>query len=859
MNLQLTLAARYLSGRKLRAFLTTLAVVFGVVVIFGMNIILPTMIAALQINVQGAAGLVDFSVTHLSGEPFPAAEAARLEGVDGVRAVSATLNRTVNLPTDFVDNDPARADTISALALIGVDPDAARTVRSYPVYEPGRFLEPSDMTSAVISETLAGALGVTVGDPFSLPTVNGLVDLTVAGILPPRTTPGNEEVLVNLPQAQRMTGEAGRINTIDINVETGADEARRAEIQANIETALGSGFQVGTLLSGTEMFASLELGKSALNLFGVLALFMGGFIIFNTFRTIVAERRRDIGMLRALGASRRTIIGTILVEGLLQGMVGTAFGLLFGYLLGAGILKLAGPMLSSYINLELGDPVITPGLVVASILLGVGITVLAGLLPARSAGKIAPLEALRPSVAEAEFRRRASLGSIVGAVLIGLTALALFSGNSALIIPGGFLFLIGLVMVAPLLVLPIARVFGRLIELIYARQGIGELAQGNLTRQPSRVAVTASATMLGLAVMVAAGGLVTSLTGTLYEVMHRSLGSDYLFVPPSIALWNSDVGAGPDFTERLGAVDGVGDISTLRFAGSMAGGQAVSVMDRQPVSLMGIDPVEFPRVAGLHFQQGNESAYQALADGRALVANGAFMAAIGAQVGDTVELLTPNGLAEYRIVAIATDLLNVKITTGFISQANMAADFGTTEDVFIQLNLRPGADRTAASAAIRRIAADYPQFEIISGQAYFESMKAQMNAAFGAMYFMFAFLALPSLIAMLNTLSIAVIERTREIGMLRAVGATRTQVRRMVVAEALLLAAIGTAFGLLGGLYLGYAFVSALESIFPLGYAFPLTGILVATAFGLLSGALAAFIPARQAAKLEIIAALHYE
>jgi putative ABC transport system permease protein len=176
-----------------------------------------------------------------------------------------------------------------------------------------------------------------------------------------------------------------------------------------------------------------------------------------------------------------------------------------------------------------------------------------------------------------------------------------------------------------------------------------------------------------------------------------------------------------------------------------------------------------------------------------------------------------------------------------------------------QMNLRPGADREATEAAIRGIARDYPQFEIISGEAYYESMKALMKAAFGAIYFMFAFLALPSLIAMLNTLSIAVIERTREIGMLRAVGATRKQVRRVVVAEALLLAAIGTAFGLLGGLYLGYAFVSALKYIFPLGYAFPLTGILVATAFGLLFGVLAALIPARQAARLEIISALHYE
>ncbi|MEW6566840.1 MAG: FtsX-like permease family protein [Chloroflexota bacterium] len=850
MNLQLTLAWRYLAGRKLRAFLTTLAVVFGVLVIFGMNIVLPTMIVALQVNMQGAAGLVDFSATHATGESFLVGVASRLVGVDGVRAVSPTLDRTLNLPADFVDHDPARADAIAALALIGVKPEAARSVRSYPVVD-GRYLEPSDMASAVISQTLADALGVGVGDSFSLPSVNGLTDLTVVGILPPRAAPGNEEVLVNLPQAQLMTGEIGRINMIDINVETGADEARRAQIVRNIEGALGSDYQVGTVLSGTEMFASLRLGQAAFNLFGVLALFMGGFIIFNTFRTIVAERRRDIGMLRALGASRRTIVGTILAEGLLQGMIGTALGLAFGYLMGAGILRLAGPMLSSYINIELGEPVVTPALVILSILLGVGITVLAGLLPARSAAKVTPLEALRPTLAEAEFRRQASVGSLIGAGIIGLTGLALFTGNSSLIVPGGFLFLIGLVLIAPLLVLPIASVFGRLVELIYARQGIGGLAQGNLTRQPSRVALTASATMLGLAVIVAAGGLISSLTGPLYDVMHKSLGSDYLFVPPSVALWKSNVGAGPDFAQRLRALDGVGGVSTLRFAGSRVNGQAVS--------LMGIDPVEFPRVSGLRFQQGDALAYQALADGHSLIANGAFMATTGAQVGGAVELLTPNGPVEYRVAAIATDLLNVKVTTAFVSQANMATDFGTTEDVFVQLNLRPGADRTAADAAIRAVAADYPQFKIISGQAYFDSMKAQMDAAFAGMYFMLAFLAVPSLIAMLNTLTIAVIERTREIGMLRAVGAIRKQVRSLVLAEALLLAAIGTALGLLGGLYLGYTFVRALDFILPLGYSFPLTGFLAAAAVGLLFGALAAFIPARQAARMDVVAALHYE
>jgi putative ABC transport system permease protein len=162
------------------------------------------------------------------------------------------------------------------------------------------------------------------------------------------------------------------------------------------------------------------------------------------------------------------------------------------------------------------------------------------------------------------------------------------------------------------------------------------------------------------------------------------------------------------------------------------------------------------------------------------------------------------------------------------------------------LNLKPGADRAAADAQIKAIASDFPQFNIISGTAYFDSIKTMMQAVFAAMYFLFAFLAFPSLIAMLNTLAIGVIERTREIGMIRAVGATRGQIGTMVVAEALLLAAIGTVFGLAGGLYLGYTFVSAIQFIFPSGYAFPVAGIIGAVAFGLIFGALAAVIPARQ-------------
>ena len=850
MKLQLTLAWRYMNGRKLRTFLTTLAVIFGVMIIFGMNIILPTMLQSFQSNMMAASGLVDLTITHQSGSGFPMEAAQKLDGIEGIRAISPVLERTVNLPADFVDSDPARQDRMTALNLVGLEPEAAQALQVYLVQEPGRFLQAGDTNAAVISQSLADAYGVNLGDTIKVPSVDGTTGLSVVGILPPRTQPGNEEVLVSLPQAQSMTSQAGQINTIEVAL-TSLDETLRSQTISAIESALGSQYQVGAIQSGSEMFASLKLGQQAMNMFGVLALFMGGFIIFNTFRTVVAERRRTIGMLRALGAKRGTVTGMILVEGLLQGLVGSVIGIVLGYLLGAGVVKLMGPMLGTFIHVKVGQPVVSPALVVSSILLGVGITVLSGLIPARNASRITPMDALRPSVAEVEYKRRASAGLIAGLVMIGLAILALASGNMGLIALGALAFLSGLILAAPALLRPIAFVFGRLTAWLYARQGTGDLAQGNLTRQPARVTITASATMIGLAIVVALGGMTSSLNSMMGSLLHKSLGSDYLFVPPSIAVWNSDMGAGPDFTNRLRAIPGVGDLSSLRFSSSSVNGSAVSVL--------GIDPAAYPKVSGLDFKQGNDSAYAALASGRNMIVNGSFLTMIPVKVGDRVEMATPNGPQTYQVAAIATDLLNAKVVTAFISQANLAADFGRTDDVFIQMNLKPGVKAADVDAQIKAVTADYPQFNIIAGKSYIDQMMKLVQAVFAGMYFMLAFLAFPSLIAMLNTLTISVLERTREIGMIRAVGGTRRQVRRMVVAEALLLAAVGTAFGILSGMYLGYVIVKALGVLFPMNYFFPLAGILAASAIGLLFGALAAIIPSRQAARLEVVEALRYE
>jgi putative ABC transport system permease protein len=846
----LMIASRYLLGRKLRTFLTTLAVVFGVFVIFGMNIIVPTLVEAFVSNVMAAAGQVDMTITEKHGETFSASLADKIVRTDGIKLAEGYLQRTMNLPQDYFDHDASTPDQFSGLTLTGIDPEV-RGLHSYPVAD-GRFLNRSDTSSTVITHTLADAIGITVGDKLIIPTPRGKTSLTVVGLLPASAVPGNEEVLVTLTEAQYLLGQKDKISAIDANFAT-TDQDQRDLITQNVEDILGSDYQIGNVASGSALLSNIQIAQFAFNMFGFLALLMGGFIIFNTFRTVVAERRHDIGILRALGASRGQIVQLILAEGFLQGVIGTGIGLVLGYGLGLAALAFMGPLMEQFIHVKMGQLVIPTSLVVTTIGMGIGITVLAGLIPALRAGRVTPLEALRPSSEEVEARGELSSGAIIGIGLILLSILALLWGDIGYAGVGILLFLAGLVLVAPALLVPIARAFNLLVSAVLAGQGTSTIAEANLSRQPSRGAVTASATMIGLAVIVAMGGMTTSVRIGFLDVIRKSLGSDYLLIPPAVAVWETNVGASADLANRLRAVPGVDVVSTLR--------PALTEAERKSSSVLAIDPVQYPKVAQLNFSQGDSStAYQQLGQGRNVILNGILATQAGVGLGDNVRLATPAGQRTYQVVGVAGDYLNAKLPTLYISQANLKKDFGKDEDVFFQINLTPGADPAAVQPRIEAILTKYPQFRLVSGSDFYEQNRQIFDTAFLAYDVLMGILAVPSLIALVNTLAIAVIERTREIGMLRATGATRGQVRQMVLIEALLLAGVGTLFGVMSGLYLGYVLVSAMSWVgYPVSYFFPTEGIVVAIVVGLTFGALAAIIPSRQAARLEIVQALQYE
>ncbi|HLF88157.1 MAG TPA: ABC transporter permease, partial [Anaerolineales bacterium] len=275
MNLQLTLALRYLSGRKLRTFLTTLAIVFGVLIIFGMNTLLPAFLGSFTANAMAAAGQVDATITNKTGEAFSESVADQVADVDGVIAVSATLERPINLPVDYFDEDHSAPDRVAAVTLVGATPDAYRVLTVANIIE-GRYLEADDGAVTVITQSLADVAGLALGDTLILPTLTGTVELTIAGITPPRLLPGNEEVLVTLSEAQKVLGAPGKINTIDANFDS-VDETRRAEIEAAVTNKLGNNYTIGVLQAGAEILQNIGVAQAIFNLLGGLGLLMGGF------------------------------------------------------------------------------------------------------------------------------------------------------------------------------------------------------------------------------------------------------------------------------------------------------------------------------------------------------------------------------------------------------------------------------------------------------------------------------------------------------------------------------------------------------------------------------------------------------
>ena len=835
------LAWRYLRGRGLRSALTTLAVALGVMLVFGLNGISPALMEAFTKSMMSAAGRIDVTVGSAFRQPIEVDVLDTVLRTPGIAAASGEVQRPAPLTSRA-----GLSDAPAMINVVGIDPGPAARVRDLPV-EQGRALASGDGDVAVLSSDLAERLAVRVGDELTLPSASGTTRLTIVGLLSTPTVPGQEQLYVPLASAQRLFSLGDRLTVVEASLAPGAD---RATVEDALRRQLGDRYTVGGLSSNASLVASMEVAQYAFTLFGVFALATAGFIIANSFRTVIAERRRDIGMLRAIGTPRRVIRRMFLAESLLQGVLGTALGLVLGWLLAAGAFAAMRPIVAQYMRMQIGPPVFEPWTWALAIGLGLLVTVLAAVLPARTASRIAPLEAMRPPVAEVH-QAVAGRRALVGAALVMVSVFLLASRVPTWMAVGSVVFLVAIALVTPAVVNPLASAFGSVVELLFAREGA--LARSNLQRNPARSAATVTAVMLGLASIVAMLTVVASIFSGFMGYIDRSMGSDYLVIPGSIVLQEGNVAAGPRLGDELRAVPGVASVASLRVANGR--------LDGHDVQVIGIDPVEYPRVASLEWNgSSSDAAFGQLAQGRWLIANGIFASQAGLRTGQAVTLETPNGRRTYVVAAVGSDYLNAKLSTIYVSQDVLARDFATTTDLMFLLNLAPGADASAADRAVAKVVDDYPAFTLHSTQEWRAEQQATFNGTLGIFYGLIAVLALPSLLALMNTLAISVLARTREIGMLRAVGATRRQIRRMVMAESILLTLIGIAFGVVSGLWLGYALVVAMSNVgWEMPWSFPFDGVVVTIAVGLVFGVLASVAPARSAARLDVVDALHHE
>lgn len=828
------MAVQYMRRRKLRTLLTTLAIMFGVSLLFAVQLIIPSMMEAFDQASYTQTDGVDVTVMNTAGIAFDPAEPMRvLENVEGVAAVTGVLHRRISLP----DEDRFIAYKIEVM---GVDPATSPTVHQYDL-QAGRFLTPDDEYAAVVSRGAAE-----VGQTLDILTVNGLSTFEVVGVLA-HEAPDPLIPLVYAPITTmgELLNQPGLVTALDVALTPGSDSAA---VEARINAALPDEYTTGGVV---ESMAAADFGYALLYSFGLIALFLGAFLIFNTFRTIVVERRRDMGMLRAIGAERGQIVQLLVIEGLLQGVVGTVIGLVIGYGLADVLVTWMQHSLDP--NAAEGFRHVHIELSAGSILLasGVGLvtTLLAGLIPAWRAGQTSPLVALRPATT-AHFKRVARWGLIVGiGVLIIAAGLLIVSDETAPI--GSVVCLIGLLIIAPSLVIPAANLFEPILVLWFAREG--DIARSNMVRQPGRAAITASTLMIGLAVVVQLAATMTGFDKMLDDLMDKSLAHDVLLTTESGGTYGHVVGADASLKEALRALPEVAVVSDWTYASSNAQGERLDII--------GIDPVAFPLVTPLDFVAGDpDAAYADLTTGRTMIVNPSMAAVLNLAVGDTFDIQTAQGPLPYRVVGVANDFFNFRAATLWMSQDNLAADFNKTDSIMFMINLTPEADQVVALERIRAAAADYPQFTVELTSVYRDELSADLSGTNMMNWGLAVLIMGPAALGLINTLAINILERTREIGVVRAIGASRDQMQRIVIAEALLLGLFGASLGVIAGVAMSYGFTLALGTIgWEVQYYFPAMGVVSAVIVALLLSLFASILPARHAAQLDIIRALQYE
>lgn len=828
-------------AHRARLALTLVAVVLGVTFVTGSLALTDTSQRLFEDQFRTATAGVDLTIrdsaafdsamgVEVERDPLPAGIVDTVRSVDGVADAAASA---VGQGLLEVDGRPAVPAGPSVLSSWSPAPFGAFDVRE--------GTEPTEDGDVVLDVATARTYGVSVGDRVTV-RADRTGTLRVVGLAGFGTQDGLADstvALVTLPTAQRLLGLGDEVTQVQV---VAAEGVAPTDLQEAVGRRIGTAFDVAT--AQDTVSAGADAARSRLAMIRVMllsmagaALLVGGFLIANTFSIVVSQRSRELALLRAVGATARQLRTSVLGEALVLGAVGSAIGTVLGVAAGYG---LRGVAASFGVALPDGGLVVAPRTLLVSLGVGVVVTVLSAVGPARRAARVAPVEALRESRTAAPSRRRVAAGAVAASVAVAAVGAALGGAGVALVAVGAVAVLVALVLLGPALAPSLARVVGRPLG---AAGVTGRLARESAARAPRRTAATTTALAVGLA-------LVAFMTILGQSVKASSAGTYQDVVSADLVVESARAemlgGLSHDVHHAVEDVPEVAVVSRVRY-GHWKDAGATS-------ALTAVEPETLGEVASVDMVAGS---IDALADGGVVVAADEA-AERGVEVGDMLTMtFARTGDQDLEVVGLVDERDAQALATGYlVSMETYAEHFTEDVDASLLVALADGVSVADGERAVADALTAFPTAAVRDLAAVAQARAAAVDEILGLVTVLLLLAVAIALLGITNTLALSIVERTREIGLLRSVGTTRRQVAWMVRWEAVLVAVLAVVVGVALGAGLGAAGVRALSGSDPVAVSWPVGRlallVLVATAAGLLAGAL----PARRASRIGVLAAV---
>jgi putative ABC transport system permease protein len=656
-------------------------------------------------------------------------------------------------------------------------------------------------------------------------------------------SPGGASCAIfTLATAQRLITAPGKFDSISVVAAPGVSQTQLVD---RLRTVLPKGVEAVTGKAVTaetqdQMAKMLGFFNTFLMIFAIVALLVGGFMMFNTFAITVAQRTRENGLLRALGASRRQVLGSVLTEAAAVGLIASTIGLVAGIGVAIGLKSL---MSAIGIEIPTQSVVIESDSMLIAFGTGVLVTVLAAVSPARKAGKVAPIAAMQLGVAGSTgygSKQRVYVGFAVLAAGIVALFYGLFADTSQtmkIVGVGALLVFFGVSILGRTISLPLSRAIGS--PLPKARGVTGELARENAMRNPKRTAASASALMIGVGLVGLIAIFVASTRASVaYSINHTFTGDVVVDSGGGFA-----GGVDPAIATRLADLPEVAAAAGLRTGLAKVSGKGVMLQAADPKALSAMMDVKVKAGSLADLGPTSIGVYKNVADDK------------GWRIGSAVDVLfAATGQRTMRVAVIYDD--NTQLGNYFMSTSAYEANFAGQFDREVFVKAAPGVSIAAMVTAMKHVTQDYPGAKVLTrGQYVDEQMKA-VNQLLALVYALLGLAIVIALLGIANTLTLSISERIREIGLLRAVGMTRSQLRSVIRWESVIIALQGTLLGLGIGVFFGWALVSALHSEGITQFSLPVTSLVVIVLAACVAGMLAAVMPGRRAAKLDVLRAV---